>query len=333
MSAEADCELCGAKLPTLTQLRRHLGKHHEELSLFALPSHIKEEDDEEADDDHAENDSVSSVAGSNGSPSPKQISCEQCGLNFDDDHENRQLALDLHMQNIHGHSKTRISSIDETDLRFVVPPPVPEIPTSPTYSSASSHSQLIYSTDSGEPEAHWAMKILDGRHPSTPYHTLGERTTECLGRDVPRVLELLNTDGFTKVLEMPFESTDVWVRLYWRAEDNRARILFLTKDASGCRMRCCVPLTGLKILRVDNCLQLCRIDRKDGQLNLWARLRFVLHESKYIRVFYLYKASNCDVGMVLFYSTAVALKCQDAHGIAEDLDDFFDPGEKIQFSR
>jgi hypothetical protein len=118
MSAEADCELCGAKLPTLTQLRRHLGKHHEELSLFALPSHMKE-DDEEAYDNHAKNDSVSSVAGSNDSPSPKQISCEECGLNFDDDHENRQLALDFHMQNVHGYSKTRISSIDETDLRFV----------------------------------------------------------------------------------------------------------------------------------------------------------------------------------------------------------------------
>jgi hypothetical protein len=162
----------------------------------------------------------------------------------------------------------------------LVPPPAPEIPTSPTYSSASSHSHSIQSTDSGEPKAHWAMKILDGRHSSTLYRVLGERT-DCLGRDEPRVIELLDTDGFMKVLEMPFESTDVWVRLYWRAEDNRARILFLTKDASGRRMRYCLPLTGLKILRVDDCLQLCRINRKDGQLDLWARLRFVQHEREH----------------------------------------------------
>jgi hypothetical protein len=133
------------------------------------------------------------------------------------------------------------------------------------------------------------MKILDGRHSSTPYHTFGERT-ECLGRDEPRVIELLDTEGFMKVLEMPFESTDVWVRLYWRAEDNRARILFLTKDASGRRMRYCLPLTGLKILRADDCLQLCRINRKDGQLDLWARLRFVQHESEYKRTHHLYKS-------------------------------------------
>jgi hypothetical protein len=167
------------------------------------------------------------------------------------------------------------------DIPFV-PPPVPEIPTSPTYSSASSHSYSNQSTDSGEPVAHWAMKIFDGRHSSSPYHTLGERT-DCLGRDEPRVIELLDTDGFEKVVELPFETTDVWVRLYWRSDDNRARILFLTKDSSGRRMRYCLPLTGLKILRVDDCLQLCRINRKDGQLDLWARLRFLQHEREWPR--------------------------------------------------
>jgi hypothetical protein len=124
------------------------------------------------------------------------------------------------------------------------------------------------------------MKIFDGRHSSTPYHTLGDPTV-CLGRDEPRVIELLDTDGFEKVLELPFETTDVWVRLYWRSEDNRARILFLTKDPSGRRMRYCLPLTGLKLLRTESCLQLCRVNRKDGQLDLWARLRFILHESEY----------------------------------------------------
>jgi hypothetical protein len=44
------------------------------------------------------------------------------------------------------------------------------------------------------------------------------------------------------------------------------------------------------------------------------------------------KASNHDTGMVLFYCTAVAMKRQDEHGIAEGLEDFFDPGEKMEFS-
>lgn len=36
--------------------------------------------------------------------------------------------------------------------------------------------------------------------------------------------------------------------------------------------------------------------------------------------------------MVLFFCTAVAMKRQDDQGIDEGLDDFFQPGEKIEFS-
>jgi hypothetical protein len=123
------------------------------------------------------------------------------------------------------------------------------------------------------------MKIFDGRHSSTPFRTFADPTL-CLGRDEPRVIELLDTDGFEKVLELPFETTDVLVRLYWRSDDDRARILFLTKDSSGRRMRYCLPLTALKLLRTESCLQLCRVNKKDGQLDLWARLRFTLYERK-----------------------------------------------------
>jgi hypothetical protein len=36
--------------------------------------------------------------------------------------------------------------------------------------------------------------------------------------------------------------------------------------------------------------------------------------------------------MVLFYCTAVAMKRQDHNSTAEGLEDFFDPGEKREFS-
>lgn len=195
----------------------------------------------------------------------------------------------------------------------LIPPPVPEIPLSPTHSTASSHTYSNYSTDS-EPVAHWAMKIFDGRHSSTPLQTLGEPTI-CLGRDEPRALERLSGDGFEKVLELPFEATNVWVRLYWRANDNRARLLFLTIDASGRRMRQCIPVTALKLLRTESCLQLCRLNSKDGQLDLWARLRFTLYER-----------------MVLFYCTVIAMKRQDQYGISDGLDEFFQLGETMEFS-
>lgn len=121
------------------------------------------------------------------------------------------------------------------------------------------------------------MRIFDGRHPSTSFRALGD-ITECLGRDEPRVIEMLGDDGFEKILEVPLEATNVWIRLYCRFEDLRARILFLTMDPDGTRRRYCFPLTGLKIIRKDSCLQLCRVNRKDGGLDLWARLRFPLYE-------------------------------------------------------
>ncbi|KAH7092281.1 hypothetical protein FB567DRAFT_435123, partial [Paraphoma chrysanthemicola] len=63
MDSPADCYLCHLRLPSLTQLRRHLGKHHEELALFALPSHVMKDDDEDQDGDGEDEDSLSSVAG------------------------------------------------------------------------------------------------------------------------------------------------------------------------------------------------------------------------------------------------------------------------------
>jgi len=157
------------------------------------------------------------------------------------------------------------------------------------------------------------MRIFDGRHSSTPFQVLGQQT-RCLGRDEPQAIEFLDSDGFIKVLELPFEATNVLVRLYWRAEDNRARILFLTLDSNGKRMRYCFPLTGLIIIRTESCLQLCRINRQDGQLDLWANLRFALYER-----------------MVLLYCTMLAMKCQDQVPVSHNLEDRFQPGEKQEF--
>ncbi|KAK3203388.1 hypothetical protein GRF29_112g1144737 [Pseudopithomyces chartarum] len=202
------------------------------------------------------------------------------------------------------------------EIPFVPPtvlPIVPEAPQSPTYSNASSNTYSNHSNDSGGPVAHWGMKIFDGRHSSTPFQTLGQ-ATRCLGRDEPQAIELLGNDGFEKVLELPFEATNVWVRLYWRATDHRARILFLTLDPSGRRMRYCFPLTGLKVLRTESNLQLCRVNREDGRLDLWANLRFTLYER-----------------MVLFYCTMVAMKRQDETQTPQGLEDFFQPGERQEF--
>jgi hypothetical protein len=169
------------------------------------------------------------------------------------------------------------------DIPMFVPPVAPEIPQSPTFSSSSSQGYSSHSNDSGTPVAHWAMRIFDGRHDSTEFQTLAQPTV-CLGRDEPRVMKMLEDDGFEKVVELPFEATNIWVRLYWRAADDRARILVLAMDQDGTRRRHCFPLTGLTFRRAQSSLQLCRVNRTDGQLDLWARLRFLLYERKYARV-------------------------------------------------
>ena len=101
-----------------------------------------------------------------------------------------------------------------------VPPPVPELPHSPTYSTASSQTYSTYSNDSSNGLTHWASKIFDGRHSSTPFRILGQSyvkilswspvvsqtnsytRTKCLGRDEPIAVEMLENDGFIKVLEL-----------------------------------------------------------------------------------------------------------------------------------
>jgi hypothetical protein len=195
------------------------------------------------------------------------------------------------------------------DIPMFVPPTAPSVPTSPTFSSASSQGLSSHSTDSGGSVAHWAMRIFDGRHPSTPARTLGE-PTECFGRDEPRVIEMLGDDGFEKVLELPLEVTNVWLRLYRRSDDLRARILFLTMDPDGTRRRYCFPLTGLRIIRKDSCLQLCRVNRKDGRLDLWARLRFPLYESRHsLQVRQMGKLTTFRNGTLLLHC-----RCNEASG-------------------
>ncbi|KAK8161577.1 hypothetical protein IWX90DRAFT_388169 [Phyllosticta citrichinensis] len=201
------------------------------------------------------------------------------------------------------------------------PPPESAIPMSPAVSDASwgefpswPRSVTVEASTSSGPQ-HWAMDVYDGKHPLSPFRGSLGQPTRCFGRDMPDAVNRLCADGFVKVVEHPFEASEVFVRLYWRETDNRARILFLTKDPSGARHRFCFPLTALKIMRVGASLQFCRVNKNDGGLDLWAVLRFASSER-----------------MVLFYCTCVALKYQDPVEYDLGQDDFFaPPGEEQLF--
>lgn len=94
-------------------------------------------------------------------------------------------------------------------------------------------------------------------------------------------------------------------------------------------MRYCIPLTGLKVLRTESSLQLCRINREDGRLDLWANLRFTLYERTFGGSSIEHELT-CP-GMVLFYCTMVAMKRQDDTQTPPGLEDIFQPGEKEEF--
>ncbi|KAF2267558.1 hypothetical protein CC78DRAFT_576928 [Lojkania enalia] len=77
----AECVLCQQQLASLTQLRRHLGKHHEELALFALPSYLKDSEDEK-DGGETRDDSLSipSPASLAEATKTETVFCSHCGL-------------------------------------------------------------------------------------------------------------------------------------------------------------------------------------------------------------------------------------------------------------
>ncbi|EME76938.1 uncharacterized protein MYCFIDRAFT_61236 [Pseudocercospora fijiensis CIRAD86] len=194
-------------------------------------------------------------------------------------------------------------------LMFPPTPGSPMSPMSPVFSNftssssqtASSHTSYS-TTDPYAPSAlvHWADDIFDGQHPNTQYrpdYQLSDRSA-CYGQPDQYALEHLSRDGFQKVLELPFDERKLWVRLYWRPNDFRARLLILSQTSSGTQQHCCQPLTALKIIRRASTLQLCQASKSSTRYKLWARLNFLLHER-----------------MVLFYSTLIAMKHQDKRGI------------------
>lgn len=83
MTAKATCVLCLAEVSSLTMLRRHVGKHLEELSLFAVPAHVSE--DQEDNEDPENSDEGGEAGGSRGSltdssTSSPALSIIECGV-------------------------------------------------------------------------------------------------------------------------------------------------------------------------------------------------------------------------------------------------------------
>ncbi|KAK4893804.1 hypothetical protein LTR27_007829 [Elasticomyces elasticus] len=124
-----------------------------------------------------------------------------------------------------------------------------------------------------------------------------EDISECYGSTDTSAISKMTQDGFLLALQQPFDGDRLWLRIYWRPEDNRARMLVMTKASDGRDQYYCVVLSSLKIIREQSCLKLCRA-RPDGVYDLWTKLNFAIYER-----------------MVLFYCTFVAMKRQDERAV------------------
>ncbi|KAJ4344276.1 hypothetical protein N0V95_006190 [Ascochyta clinopodiicola] len=99
LQGEAECVLCKIKLSSYKRLRHHLGKHQEELSLFAIPTQTDDEaEDVQSNSDHV---SIGSTASSESSSAFSPAICEICNIVFEGTPEDSMRAFDDHVGEIH----------------------------------------------------------------------------------------------------------------------------------------------------------------------------------------------------------------------------------------
>lgn len=96
LDTPAACVLCKENFPSLVQLRRHLGKHQEQLALFALPQHLKDGDEEMGNPkvEAAISDSEVSVASKvEDMVDPDILICGLCSVTFKGENKGKKRQL------------------------------------------------------------------------------------------------------------------------------------------------------------------------------------------------------------------------------------------------
>ncbi|KAA6407887.1 MAG: hypothetical protein FRX48_08238 [Lasallia pustulata] len=179
----------------------------------------------------------------------------------------------------------------------------PTSPTSTSFSQSSTNSSGI---------THWARALFEQPVSTTPFGSIGQVST-CVGNDVPGITQRLAE--YEKLVELPFESGDLRVRLYCRQSDLRARIYCRVMQPIRSRRESCLPLTSLEAIRSESSLELCKPSRSRNSVELWACLRFQSYER-----------------MVLFYCTFLALRAQDTNNPEYETNGLELRGEELEFS-
>ncbi|KAH6642193.1 hypothetical protein C7974DRAFT_97147 [Boeremia exigua] len=115
MDTEGDCALCGARLVSLIQLRRHLGRHLQELSLSAIPLEVLRADTDTEDNSIVDGESRSlNTGGFKDEALPTEFMCDVCQKTFSGEEDERLEALRIHMSEAH---------LDDDPSDTVIDPP------------------------------------------------------------------------------------------------------------------------------------------------------------------------------------------------------------------
>lgn len=115
---------------------------------------------------------------------------------------------------------------------------------------------------------------------STPLEST-DQPSVCRGKHSPENMTSLD-EVYVSLIELPFENGDLLVRLCYRREDGRSRLVCRTVRPPRSRRDCSRCLVSLDVSRSGPFLELYRIDQPQKGSELWARLKFSDYESMYM---------------------------------------------------
>ena len=156
---------------------------------------------------------------------------------------------------------------------------------------------------------HWARRVFFGLS-ATPLRR-SPIISHCAGTPTAFIDILL--DDYEELLEVSFGSgSGLFVRLYVRGEDQRARIVCETKRPSGSSWYSGMPLSVLTCRRNGSILTLAVEETKLLRLRRWCELNFSTIQH-----------------LAMFQATFIALRSQDLKARYKDLSDYELAGEAV----
>ena len=127
---------------------------------------------------------------------------------------------------------------------------------------------------------HWLVGIFNQSQPLTALKSTAQASVS-LGENTPGTIARLE-ETYVNLTELPFDNGDFVVRLYYRAIDGRSRFFCRPLQPASSRKDSSQPLALLNVSRGGPFLHFYRLGRPKKDSELWASLKFLHYESKFM---------------------------------------------------